>query len=89
MTRKMNRTAAKGWADDRDRKRHEEAEAERLKDGLDALRRLRIHLLSNRRGDATQALIDALDDYAGVLTGDRKVLWSDNFRHISVPFKAP
>ena len=88
MTKKMDRIAAKGWAEERDRKRHEEAEAARLKDDLDALRRLRVHLLSNRRGDATQALIEAVDDYAGFLTGDHKALWSGDSRSIQ-PFKAP
>ena len=82
MTKKMNRIAARQWADERERKYREEVEAQRLKADLDALRKLRDHLLDNWRGEPTDTLKAAIDDYAGVLTGNRTVLWSDNFRHV-------
>lgn len=89
MTKKMNRIAAKGWAEERERKQREEAEAAQIKDDLEALRRLRSHLLNNRRGEPTDILRAAIDDYAGFITGDRQVLWAGDARAVQSSRKAP
>ncbi|MBN8968926.1 MAG: hypothetical protein J0G95_10750 [Rhizobiales bacterium] len=83
MTKKMNRLAAQEWAEERARKEREEAEAARLKADLEALRSLRSRLLNNWRGEASEKLRDAIDDYAGHLTGDREFLWSKDGRQLS------
>lgn len=82
MTKKMNRLASQQWAEEQDRKDREEADAKRLAGDLEALRKIRDHLLHNWRGEPTQALVDAVDDYAGFLTGNREALWAQDARSI-------
>lgn len=78
----MNRLASQQWADERDRKDREEADAKRLDGDLEALRKFRDHLLHNWRGEPTQTIVDAVDDYAGFLTGNREALWAQDARSI-------
>lgn len=76
MTKKMNRIAAKQWADYRREQEQKEADAKRLEADLEALRKLRDYLIWNGLGEPSRILIAAIDDYAGHLTGDRAALHS-------------
>lgn len=87
MTKKMNRLAAKQWADERARKELEEKEAARLNADLEALRALREHLINSPRGIATDKLREAIDDYAGYLTGNREIFWAGDARQVLTGFK--
>lgn len=78
----MNRLAAKQWADHQREQEAKEARAKRIADDLEALGRLRAHLLQNNHGEPTQKFRAAIDDYAGFLTGDRQALWSKDCRAI-------
>ncbi len=82
MTKKMNRIAAKQWADYRREQEQKEADAKRREADLDALRKLRDYLIWNGRGEPAETLIAAIDDYAGHLTGNRETLWSSDARKI-------
>lgn len=73
MTKAENRAAAKAWHEERQRQRAEEARAETVKAALVELDRFRRYLMQSRLGHA-QALVDAIDDYAGQITGDRTAL---------------
>lgn len=83
MTKKMNRIATKQWADYRREQEQKEADAKRLETDLEALRTLRHYLIWNGRGEPAEALITAIDDYAGHLTGKRQVLWSSDAGHLT------
>lgn len=75
MTKADNRAAAKAHAAEQQAKRHEAAHAEAIKADLDQLEALRRYLIAGwKSGPRPQALIDALDDTAGKLTGDRTAL---------------
>lgn len=82
MTKKMNRIAAKQWADYRREQEQKEADAKRLEADLEALRKLRDYLIWNGLGEPAETLIAAIDDYAGHLTGNRETLWSSDARKI-------
>lgn len=82
MTKKMNRLASKQWQAFREEKREKERAGKQLAADLEALRVLRDYLLKNRRGKPSDALRAAIDDYAGHLTGNREVLWAQNFRFV-------
>lgn len=82
MTKKMNRIAAKQWADYRREQEQKTAATKRLEIDLEALRKLRDYLIWNGRGEPAQTLIAAIDDYAGHLTGNRETLWSSDARKI-------
>lgn len=82
MTKKMNRLAAKQWADYRREQEQKEADAKRREADLDALRKLRDYLIRHGRDEPAQVLITAIDDYAGHLTGNRETLWSSDARRI-------
>lgn len=82
MTKKMNRISSKQWEAFRQEQREKERLAVQLKADLEALRVLRDYLLKNRRGEPSDKLRAAIDDYAGHLTGNREVLWAQNFRFV-------
>lgn len=82
MTKKMNRIAAKQWADYRREQEQIAADARRLEADLEALRKLRDYLIWNGLGEPARILIAAIDDYAGHLTGSRETLRSKDARHI-------
>lgn len=75
MTKAENRAAARAFAADQDRKRREAIHADAVKADLQHLEALRRYLITGwRSGPRPQALIDALDDCAEHLTGDRTAL---------------
>ena len=82
MTKKMNRIAAQGWSNLKRETEQKEAAAKQLAEDMEALRKFRSYLLNNNRGEATLTLRNAVDDYAGVLTGDRQALWAQDARSI-------
>lgn len=82
MTKKMNRISSKQWEAFRQEQREKERLAVQLKADLEALRVLRDYLLKNRRGEPSDKLRAAIDDYAGHLTGNREVLWAQNCRFV-------
>lgn len=73
MTKAENRAAAKAWHYERMRQRTEEARAEAIKAELVELDRFRRYLMQIRLGH-TRPMIDAIDDYAEQITGDRTAL---------------
>lgn len=73
MTKAENRAAAKAWHEERQRQRAAEARAEAVKVELVELDRFRRYLMQSRLGH-TRSLIDAIDNYAEQITGDRTVL---------------
>lgn len=77
MTKRENRAAAKVWHEERERQRHELAQAEAVKAELAELDRFRRYLMQNRLGH-TWPLIEAIDDYAEQITGDRTSLHAHN-----------
>lgn len=70
MTKAENRAAAKGWHEERERQRRELARTEAVKAELVELDRFRRYLVQSRLGH-TRPMIDAIDDYAEQITGDR------------------
>jgi hypothetical protein len=75
MTKAENRAAAKAWHQERLQKMREEAHAQAVAADLEELRRLRHYLIFDKKaGVRAEDLIDAIDDYAGRLTGDRRTL---------------
>jgi hypothetical protein len=71
MTKAENRAAAKAYQEEKLRKWREEAHAA----GVAADAALRKYLIFDRRVDVPgRDLIDAIDDYAEKLTGDRSAL---------------
>lgn len=75
MTKTENRAAAKAWHEERMRQRAAEARTEAVNAELDELDRFRRYLMQGRLGH-TRPLIDAIDDYAEQITGDRTALHS-------------
>lgn len=73
MTKAENRAAAKAWHEERQRQRAAEARAETVKAELAELDRFRRYLMQSRMGH-TRLMIDAIDDYAEQITGDRTAL---------------
>jgi hypothetical protein len=75
MTKTGNRAAAKAYQQDKERRWREEARAAAVAADLDELRKLRRYLIFNAKAHAPcQPLIDAIDDHAEKLTGDRTTL---------------
>jgi hypothetical protein len=75
MTKAENRAAAKAWHAGREAQRHEIARAEAAKADLAELDRLRRYLIFNMKSKADgRPLVDAIDDLAEKLTGDRTAL---------------
>lgn len=73
MTKTENRAAAKAWHEERRRQHAEEARAEAVKAELAEMDRFRRYLMQSRVGH-TRQLIDAIEDYAEQITGDRTAL---------------
>lgn len=73
MTKAENRAAAKAWHEERQRQRAAEARAEAVKAELLELDRFRRYLMQSRLGH-TRPMIDAIDDYAEQISGDRTAL---------------
>lgn len=78
MPKAENRAAAKAWHEELMRQRAAEARAEAAKAELDELDRFRRYLMQGRLGH-TLPLIEAIDDYAEQITGDRTALHSKPF----------
>ena len=78
----MNRIASQGWSDLKREKEQKEADAKQIAEDMDTLRKFRDYLLNNNRGEATLTLRNAVDDYAGFLTGNREALWAQDARSI-------
>ena len=75
MTKTENRAAARAYAQEKERRRCEEAHAEAVKADLAELDRLRKYLISGARsGVPARTLIEAIDDHVEKLTGDRGTL---------------
>jgi hypothetical protein len=75
MTKAENRAAAKAFHQEREQKRREEARAMAVAADLEQLRILRDYLIFHAKAKVpTRALIDAIDDHAERLTGDRRTL---------------
>ena len=85
MTKKMNRIAAKGWADLKREQQDQEAKERQMSADLEALRTLRDYLLNNGQGEPAMKLREAIDDYVGFLTGDRTALHAKDGRAIPSP----
>ena len=81
MTKAENRAAARAYRDEQERKRRELARAEVVKADMVELGRLRRYLMFGKKADEpAHELIDAIDDYAQKLTGDRTTLHTHNHR---------
>jgi hypothetical protein len=79
MTKAENRAAAKAYQQEKERRWREEARAAAVAIDLEELRKLRHYLIFNAKAHvSTRALIDAIDDHAGKLTGNRRTLHSPN-----------
>jgi hypothetical protein len=79
MTKAENRAAAKAYRHEKERRWREEARAAAVAADLEELRKLRHYLIFNAKARVpTRALIDAIDDHAEKLTGDRRTLHSPN-----------
>jgi hypothetical protein len=75
MTTAENRAAAKAWHAEREAERRAIARTDAAKADLAELDRLRRYLIFNLRSSADRRpLIDAIDDFAEKLTGDRTAL---------------
>ena len=75
MTKAENRAAAKAYQQEKQRRWREEAHAAAIAADLAQLAALRKYLIFGRKAGApAKDLIDALDDYAEKLTGDRRAL---------------
>jgi predicted O-methyltransferase YrrM len=75
MTKTENRAAAKAYHRERMQRHRNEAHALAVAADLEELRRLRHYLIfGTRAGVPAMDLLDALDDYAELLTGDRNRL---------------
>lgn len=84
MTKKMNHLAAKQWAEERDRQRAEEIDCANIAHDLAKLQEFRDFLIHKKlSGVPAQNLIDAIDDHAEKLTGNRETLWAKDARHIT------
>jgi hypothetical protein len=75
MTMAENRAAAKAYQEEKQRKWREEAHAAAVAADLEQLAALRKYLIFSRKvAIPGRELIDAIDDYAEKLTGDRRTL---------------
>ena len=79
MTKTENRAAAKAWHAEREAERRAVARAEAAKAALAELARLRNYLICKLQSRVERRpLIDAIDDMAEKLTGDRRALHAQN-----------
>jgi hypothetical protein len=79
MTKAENRAAAKAFHQDRERQRREEWRAQAVAADLEQLDKLRRYLIFDTKArEPARELIDAIDDYVGKLTGDRRTLHGQN-----------
>lgn len=79
MSKTANRAAAKAYHQEQLRKDAEEAKAKRVKADLDAAGELRHYLIFKAmRTAGAEKLLEAIDDYAEQLTGDRRALHTRN-----------
>lgn len=79
MSTTANRIAAKAYADEKRHRLLEEARMAAIMADLEPLKTLRRYLILDLKAKVpAQALIDALDDYAERLTGDRRALHLQN-----------
>jgi hypothetical protein len=77
MTKAENRTAAKAYQQEKERRWREEARAAAVAADLEELSKLQHYLIFNVKARVPpRALIDAIDDHAEKLTGDRRILHS-------------
>lgn len=75
MTKAENRAAAKAYQEEKLRKWREEAHAANVKADLEQLEKLRRYIVFNwKSGARPEALKNAIDDCAEILTGDRTAL---------------
>jgi hypothetical protein len=75
MTKAENRAAAKAYQQEKEQKWREEAHAAAVATDLEELRKLRHYLIFDKKaGVPTQELLNAIDDHAEKLTGDRRAL---------------
>jgi hypothetical protein len=75
MTKAENRAAAKAYQEENQRKWREEAHAASVAADLEQLGALRKYLIFEwKAGVSADSLLDAIDDYAEQLTGDRRAL---------------
>jgi hypothetical protein len=79
MTKAENRAAAKAYQQEKERRWRDEARAAAVAADLEELRKLRHYLIFNAKARVpTRDLIDAIDDHAEKLTGDRRTLHAQN-----------
>jgi hypothetical protein len=79
MTKAENRTAAKAFHHERERRRREEWRTRAVAADLEQLDKLRRYLIFDTKArELARDLIDAIDDYVEKLTGDRRTLHSQN-----------
>jgi hypothetical protein len=79
MTKAENRAAAKAFHQEREQKRREEWRAQAVAADLEELRRIRHYLVFHTKAHVpARELLDAIDDYVGKLTGDRRTLHDQN-----------
>jgi hypothetical protein len=75
MTKTENRAAARAYHRERLQKHRDESHAQAVAADLEELRRIRDYLIFRRKiGVPHQDLINAIDDYVELLTGDRRTL---------------
>jgi hypothetical protein len=75
MTKTENRAAARAYQQEKERRWREEARAAAIAADLEELRKLRHYLIFNAKAHIpTRDLINAIDDHAEKLTGDRRIL---------------
>jgi hypothetical protein len=75
MIKTENRAAAKAYHLERMQRHREEARAIAVAADLEEIRRLRHYLIFHTKARVpARELIDAIDDYVGKLTGDRRTL---------------
>jgi hypothetical protein len=75
MTKAENRAAAKAYRQEKERRWREEARAAAVAADLEEMRKLWHYLIFHAKAHVpTRGLIDAIDDHAEKLIGDRRVL---------------
>jgi hypothetical protein len=73
MTKAENRAAAKAYHLEKMQRHREEAHAQAVAADLEELRRIRHYLIFHTKARVpARDLLDAIDDYVGKLTGDRR-----------------
>jgi hypothetical protein len=79
MTKAENRAAAKAFHEEREQKRREEWRAQAIAADLEELRHIRHYLIFHTKAHVPAGeLLDAIDDYVGELTGNRRTLHGQN-----------